>query len=374
MRIGVDTSSLGSKNLTGIGRYTIELLNRLTDTPHEWFLYSNTDIASRYSKKSNVQLRIGPDIPVKVPRILWSQTFLPFYVRQDELDVFWSPTHRLPLLASRQVAMVVTIHDLVWRHAPQTMRVLNRWIDRVFMPKAIRQADQVIAVSKHTANDLSDEFKEVTKKIQVTYLASSMADSYKDGDFLASLGIAKPFFLFVGTLEPRKNLKRLLEAYSYLPQDLRDKFSFVIAGGKGWGPIDVESVAKRLGLSDNLHILGYVSDDELAALYEHAMFLAMPALYEGFGLPLVDAMVKGLPVLTSNVSSMKEIAEHTGVLIDPHDTFSILNGLCALLTDDGLRDSLSKRALEMSCQFNWDNTAKQTIKVLEQAVLIHRQK
>jgi len=134
---------------------------------------------------------------------------------------------------------------------------------------------------------------------------------------LASLGIVKPYVLFVGTLEPRKNLRRLLGAWAGLPAALRQSHQLVIAGGKGWGGVDVPQLVQALGLGDTALVLGYVSDAQLAGLYAHARFLAMPSLYEGFGLPLVESMAHGVPVLTANCSAMPEVAGDAGVLVNP---------------------------------------------------------
>jgi glycosyltransferase involved in cell wall biosynthesis len=189
---------------------------------------------------------------------------------------------------------------------------------------------------------------------------------------LATIGIEQPYFLFVGTLEPRKNLLRLVNAYARIDEAIRNKFLMVIAGGKGWGGVDIHALVKEKGLSAQLVLTGYVNDNQLATLYAHARFLAMPSIYEGFGLPLVEAMSFGVPVLTSNCSSMPEVAGDAGLLVDPFDEKAIADALRSLLTDDHLRDTLAARARKNSERFSWQRAAAETMVVFEEAVAERR--
>jgi glycosyltransferase involved in cell wall biosynthesis len=216
---------------------------------------------------------------------------------------------------------------LVWKYAGDTMRPLSRVLERYQMPAAILAADGVVADSKATADAVKEEFFINLNKLSVVPLGASLAVNAASFEMLKERGINRPYFLFVGTLEPRKNLIRLLTAYSYLSDSIKDQATLVIAGGTGWGGIDINDTVADLGLGKYVRILGYVDESILATLYAHALFLAMPSLYEGFGLPLVEAMVRGTPVLTSNNSSMPEVAGNAGLLIYPLETQSIKNGL-----------------------------------------------
>jgi glycosyltransferase involved in cell wall biosynthesis len=199
-------------------------------------------------------------------------------------------------------------------------------------------------------------------------LGASLAVNAASFEMLKEHDINRPYFLFLGTLEPRKNLIRLLTAYSHLSDSIKDQATLVIAGGKGWGGIDINDTVDDLGLAKYVRILGYVDESILATLYAHALFLAMPSLYEGFGLPLVEAMVRGTPVLTSNNSSMPEVAGNAGLLIDPLDTQSIKNGLEELISNHNFREALADNARANVTRFNWDNAAKQLVSVFETAI------
>jgi len=365
MKIGVDVSLLAG-NLTGIGRYTHEVLKRLIESGHEWFLYSHDHINADYTERANVHLRTLKTLRC-LPRIVSTQTTIPLQANLDKVALFWSPTHRLPTFLSQKIARVLTIHDLVWKHAGETMRPINRWLDATLMPEGIRIADRIIAVSEHTALDLKTEFPATSHKIRTIPLGISSLSKVASRESLASMGLTGKYFLFVGTLEPRKNLERLISAFSALPQRLRENVCLAIVGGDGWGGINVISIAEKFGVKKNVRILGYVSEEQLATLYSYALFLAMPSLYEGFGLPLLEAMARGIPVLTSNCSSMPEVAGNAGILVNPHDVSSIAKGLFEMLENGVLRGKLSKLAVTNAARFSWDKATRDTLCVFEEA-------
>ena len=372
-RIGVDARLL-SEAVTGIGRYTHEMLNALVRRNHNWALYSHRPIVvGDWQEYKNVRLRTA-DLPWRSLRMAWAQSMLPWWSAQDGIELFWAPTHRLPRYLPERIARVVTIHDLVWKHAGQTMRPLSRWLDAKFMPEAVRLADRVIAVSEYTARDLLTEIPEAEGKVRVVPLGVSALPEPSASEILDALGIDGPFFLFVGTLEPRKNLHRLLEAYAALPDNARNSVRMVIAGGKGWGGVDVASIAAQLNISDRTHVVGHASDALLSALYANALFLAMPSLYEGFGLPLVEAMARGKPVLTSNCASMPEVAGDAGLFVDPSDVNSIYNGLLAMVADDSLRQSLAGKAQAMAARYSWEKAAEATARIFDEAVQTRKEK
>ena len=366
MRIGVDARSL-SEPIAGIGRYTLSLLELMVlDKSHEWVLYSHRPILHGQWGMQNVTVR-ALSFPkwVRGLYVPWSQFILPLWVKQDSIDLFWSPAHRLPRHLPKSIASVVTIHDLVWRHAPETMKSFGRFLDAKFMPEAIRIADQVIAVSESTERDLVSEVPEAKGKVNVVYEATSLdfVDFSKKFD-----KVDGEYILFVGTLEPRKNLARLIEAYSMLSESLRDKYSLVIVGGKGWGGVNLSNVIESSNVASNVKVLGYLQDNELKLLYHNAILFTMPSLYEGFGLPLLEAMSAGVPILTSNVSSMPEIAKESALYIDPYSVESIGTGITNMLMNDKLRESMSKYGLARAKQFSWDSASKETINVFYKAI------
>jgi glycosyltransferase involved in cell wall biosynthesis len=296
-----------------------------------------------------------------VGRVLWGQAILPLLVRRDRPDIFWGPSHRLPPVLPRSIFCCLTIHDLVWRFASETMRPIGRLMEQRLMPPALKRADAIVAVSQSTKADIERSFPALAADISVIYPGvASRASGYPAG-YLKKWDVSRPYILFVGTLEPRKNLGRLLQAYAALPEDVRQQADLVVAGGAGWGDVDLEKTVDSLGLRGSVHLTGYVDERELSTLYENALFLAMPSLYEGFGLPLVEAMHYGLPSLTANVSSMPEVAGEAALLVDPLKVSAITDGLQRMISSIELRTRLSQVAERSAIRFDWDKAALQLL-------------
>lgn len=372
MKIGVDARLL-SRPLTGIGRYTLEMCRALSKVENiSLCLYSPAPfLPDAILDSDKVNVRTG-SWDAGVLRQLWSETCLPKWATCDAVDVFWGPAHRLPHCLPGNIARVVTIHDLVWKLAGDTMRPLSRLLERCQVPLAVRAADAVIVDSGSTAKAVMSEFGIDYDKLNVIHLGASLAKTEPLFASLQQFGINRPYFLFVGTIEPRKNLIRLLTAFSRLAQPVKDNALLVIAGDKGWGGVNIDDVVYDLGLTKNVFLLGYVDESSLTCLYANAQFLVMPSLYEGFGLPLVEAMAHGIPVLTSNNSSMPEVAGDAGMLVDPEDVGSIAEGLNQLITDDELRSRLAARAKINAVRFSWDESAERILAVFENAISVRR--
>ncbi|MDP3372013.1 MAG: glycosyltransferase family 1 protein [Candidatus Paracaedibacteraceae bacterium] len=365
MKIGIDIRNL-SKPLTGIGRYTFELCFQLARMPNtHLYLYSPSSLHADVDTScfQNHVIRCG-GIHSKLHRQLWGETTLVKLAHVDKLDIYWGPAHRLPYFLSKKIPSVVTIHDLVYKYHPETMRIETRILDAIQMPLALKQATHVTTVSKATKLSVLKEFKCSESKISVIYngVYSKEANNTVINDL-------KNYILFVGTLEPRKNLEFILKAYSLLSDEIKQTTPFVIVGGKGWGDINLKRVIAELSLNQFVHLLGYVSDQTLQSLYANALFLAMPSIYEGFGLPLIESMSYGVPVLTSNTSSMPEIAGNAGYIVNPFDVASIQIGLIKMITDNALRKSLASHAKENAMQFSWENSAIKLRSIFEDAIL-----
>ncbi len=364
MRIGIDARLL-SMPLSGIGRYSHEMINALLRRGCALTLFSPAPLQHALEAGSGHYQVQAWRARNGMQKLFWDQFILPRWAEQARPDAFWGPAHRLPKgLAG--VVKCVTIHDLVWKHAPHTMRPLSRIMDRHFMPIAVRRADCVVAVSEHTKADILQHWPRLQAPVHTIYPGVSQRAAPLSREALARWGIDQPYCLFVGTLEPRKNLPRLLEAFAALPHAARH-VQLVIAGGAGWGKLDLAGLISRFGLSERVRLTDYVSEDELATLYAHAHGLAMPSLYEGFGLPLIEAMAHGVPLLTGTLSSMPEIAGPAAILIDPHDAQAIAEGLATLLLDGSRRQGLIAAGQNRVARFDWDRAAGELLTVLESA-------
>ncbi|MFA5960916.1 MAG: glycosyltransferase family 1 protein [Tatlockia sp.] len=367
MKIGVDARAL-TRSLTGIGRYTLEMCKVLSTLPDvELHLYSPSPIHAHFKDQNGIRKKASA-CHSSLARQLWSETVLPAWVKQDKPDVFWGPAHCLPRYLPKDVARVVTIHDLVWKYAADTMRPVTRWLEKFHMPFAVTTADKIVADSTATANAVKTEFGIEESRVEVVTLGATSLESLRNDALLAQFNLGKNYFLFVGTLEPRKNLDRLLTAYAALPQETKNQAMLLIAGGQGWGNLALEKRIEQLNIKQHVRLIGYINESILATLYANALFLAMPSLYEGFGLPLVEAMRFGTPVLTSNTSSMPEVSGSAGLLVNPLDTQSIQDGLRQLIENDVLRKQLASEAKPSAARFNWTLSGAKLLQVFHEAI------
>jgi len=370
MHIGIDARLL-SGPLTGIGRYTFELSKELAKHADlKLSLYTSSEVDVDIQKNLHPGIfRAGSSVN-RFSKMIWSQTTLPYWAIQDQVDLFWGCTHRLPRYLPQSIARVVTIHDLVCKYAPETMRPFSLLVEKRLMPEAMKFADLIMADSQGTVDGIAKKFPEYASKVRLVHLAPSSLKAPLDFSSLEKLGINKPFFLFVGTLEPRKNLERLLRAYALVPKACRDQLTLAIAGGKGWGNLDLHSLLRKYELEESVNLVGYVDEQQLASLYANARFLAMPSIYEGFGLPLVEAMQFGTPLLTSHSGCLAEVAGDAGVLVDPLSIESISNGMKQLILDDDLVKKLGLNATHRSKFFSWEKCANESIKVFKEAMIL----
>lgn len=368
IKIGIDATSL-SRSITGIGRYTLEMCKALSKLPNiSLYLYSPAPIPCNALQGFKVEKIRFKNLNNRIFRQIWSQTILPFLVNKDDIDVFWGPAHRIPLLLSHNIARVVTIHDLVWKYAPETMHPLSRALESYQMPRSVRTSDAIVVSSMATAEAVKKEFDINLNKLSIITLGLPLQKKLLNINLLDTFDTDQSYFLFVGTLSPRKNLVRLLTAYSQLPNFIKDQAMMVIVGGKGWGNIKITEKMNTLNLSNHVKLLGYVDEPTLSALYANSKFLVMPSLYEGFGLPLVEAMSHGVPVLTANNSSMIEVAGNAGLLVDAFDVESITDGLKEMITNKERRENLAKNAILNASRYSWDESAIKLIKVFEKAI------
>ena len=364
MRIAVDARPLTAPR-TGIGRYLTELLQRmLRHSTHQWFLYGpppawETPASSRDMHPTTLATR--PNVVVRTPAVLGelhAQVLFPRWAALDRADVFWSPRHRVPIRLPTPA--VVTIHDLVWKHAPETMRPLKYLLERATMPSTIRRARRLIAVSRATQCSIKRYFPEAADKTTVVHAAS-----FATASAIPATRAPRPFGLFVGTFEPRKNLERLLEAFAHIKDDVEHDLHLV--GGTGWRMPKPSVLVRANGLEDRVRQLGALEDEDLLRQYAGCDFVVMPSLYEGFGLPIIEAMTFGKPVLTGNTSAMPEIAGDAGLFVDPTSTEDIARGLKRMMTDSALRSRLAAAARQRASDFSWDRAAAETIRVIESA-------
>jgi glycosyltransferase involved in cell wall biosynthesis len=300
--------------------------------------------------------------------ILWHRLRapLPIEALAGRADVLHAPDFSLPpTLGARTV---VTIHDLAFMTHPEcAVPSLRAYLNRV-VPRAVKRADHIIAVSQRTADDLVELLGVAPKKITVIHLGIDpsmrrITDAAALADAQERYGLRLPFALAVGTIEPRKNFARLIEAFDLARRQAGGPAQLVIAGRKGWLYDDVFETVERLGLGDAVRFLDYVPDADLATLYSLAAVVTMPSLYEGFGIPVVEAMACGVPVVASTGGSLPEIVGDAGLLAASDDVSALANALARAVGDAALRERLITAGYARARTFDWDAAARQHIAV-----------
>jgi glycosyltransferase involved in cell wall biosynthesis len=366
MRIAIDATGLGAVK-TGTAVYVKEILrcwNADLTLDHDFVIFASPK-AARYMRDLELDSRfIFVDAPdSRAIRILWQQLVLPRLLWKLRVDVHWGSGFVLPLLG--KVPMIVTIHDLTYKLFPAAHEPVKRWYFPVMIGAAVRKAKRVIAVSGSTERDLHTFVPRSRGKTSVTLLAPREFTDVDPGNAVARNVLASGYIVSIGTLEPRKNLERLLEAWLGIDKHDRQDIKLTVVGARGWMMDELLSRYKNDGKS--VVFTGFVDDSTLKSLMQGAIALAYPSLYEGFGLPVIEAMAHGVPVLTSNVAATKEISADAALLVNPMNVDDIRGALVRLIRDDVLRQQLSKRGRQQAAKFSWQRTADQTIGILEEA-------
>jgi glycosyltransferase involved in cell wall biosynthesis len=371
MKIAIDVTRAVIEN-AGIGRYTLEVAKSMIKQGncHDFIIYSthfrdSHEKIKRFNsfRSTNAKLK-RLRIPGKVKEIAWGVKVDWLNSFLEGSDVLFAPSF-FEVGLGFKVNQVVTIHDMTTFLFPhQRGEALSRYLSKRTL-EATAQAKWIICVSESTKRDLIKFNPESSDRSVVIYPGKKVF-SRKKGKLPNGLRKGS-YILTVGTIEPRKNLIGLVRAYKNLSADLKKRFPLVIAGGKGWNNDKIYREFKSGDLKPYLVLAGFVSDGQLARLYQDCCIFAYPSFYEGFGLPIVEAQSFGIPVLTSDVSSLPEAGGEGALYVDPNDTEEITKGLEKLLIDDSLRKDLSRKALLNANKFSWEEAAKQTLSILEKA-------
>ncbi len=305
-------------------------------------------------------------------RVAWEQLRLPAILRERRIEVFHSPANVLPEMLPRGCAGVVTLHDLAFLRYPQVLTRAKRIYHRAFTTRSLRRAALIIANSDSTKRDAVELLDIPSERIQTVYLCIDARFSYVITDeeiasFRRRSGLEGGYILYLGTLEPRKNIPVLLEAYARLRDVYQRTEKLVLAGGRGWLYDEIYERVQSLGLTSEVLFPGFVSDEEQLLWYHAASAFVYPSLYEGFGLPVAEALACGIPVVTSNVSSLPEAGAGLALAVTPSDVVGMAEAIQRALVDERLRQRCRDEAGEVAARFSAKRMAGQTIRAFEQA-------
>jgi glycosyltransferase involved in cell wall biosynthesis len=368
MRICIDVSP-AVHHRAGLGRYAQELTAALLDVDREY------EYVGFYHRPAEAQvdppLDRLPHLTTNLPTKPWRMSALLAHftrVPQDRLfpgvDLFHATDHLLPRLS--KVKSVFTLHDLVFRFYPEAHKPLNRWFLTLMMPRFLQAADAVIAVSECTKRDVMRLYGLDEAKIRVIYEGVNPRLGTAPPEAIAAArhryNLTDSFILCVGTIEPRKTLTLLLEAFQAL-KNQRTESKLVIVGKKGWLYEGFFRRLRELGLEDEVIFPGFVPDEDLPAVYSAADLFVFPSLYEGFGLPVLEAMACGAPVICSNTSSLPEIVGDAAMTLDPLDHEAWVAAMKEVLESKALQEEMTARGLQRARMFSWEETARKTLDV-----------
>ena len=382
MRIALDLSLVPGQRV-GVGQYAYQLASALArvDRANSYVLYPvfyfivNPEYY-RTELPVAANMRIAHRrLPPRLVQFLWrrdrSEQFKEYLL--GRADIVHSTTFCAPRFRAPRRRLVVTIHDCTFVTHPEFHLPAN--IEHCLRGTrlAIERADALIAVSESTRRDLIERMGAPADRIVVTREAADpglarVTDAARLAAVRLRYELPERFILFLGAMEPRKNLLRLIEAFATLRPALRRETVLVVAGAHGWLNDSVRERVGKLGLAESVRFPGYIAGDDVAALYSLATVFAYPSMWEGFGLPVLEAMACGTPVLTSDVSALPEVAGDAALLVSPTDVEAIADGLTRLLDDAALRADLAARGLRRAAAFSWERCARETLAVYTSVV------
>lgn len=356
MKIAMDIQSTLC-NKTGIGYYVQNLIGQLEKMD---------DIeVGRYSWAGKKDLNT-------LERLYWENVRLPSLVKDTALDILHIPGFAGPVGRSR-TKKVTTIHDLIGMIYPDNLNFASRFYWQKWLPLCVKNSDFIIAVSENTKKDIVRLLNIPEERIEVILIAVDerffpVEDEEKFKSVRLKYSLPEEFILTVGTVEPRKNICSLIEAVALYMKEEKSGLNIVIAGKKDWGYNRLLEKTEELKMADRVRFTNYVDEEDMAVIYSMAKFFVYPSFYEGFGLPVLEALSCGAPVISSNVSSLPEVTGEASVLIDPHDVYDLKKAIKKLDRDSALRNEMAEKSLRQSKKFTWGKTALQTLEVYKRCV------
>ena len=358
MKIGIITGD-HKRNQTGIGNYCFEMIKYLK--------HKNSVSLIKHSSgddEPGCDTIISNFPPGNFSYLLWSMSLSLHRDKLKDFDIIHNPS-QYPVIPMGK-KYVITIHDLIPVLYPQMVGKIHANAFKKYIPYIIKHSSKIISISKSTKNDIIRLYSINPDKIDV--IPNGVSESFKImpssllNEFRERYKLTNPYILFVGALEPKKNIPNLIKSFFYLLQE-KPEFELIIAGKKSWYYEDIFQTIKNLGIQTQVRFLNYVTSEDLPLLYNAAEIFVFPSIYEGFGLPPLEAMKCGTPVITSNVSSLPEVMGEKGIMVEPDDPVALCEAMKKLIQDISFREDQVKYGLERSRQFSWEKTADMTLEV-----------
>lgn len=370
MKIWIDGYEANVSQRLGSSQVAFELLRNLEkiDQKNEYTILLPSLPLGDLPKE-----REGWNYKILKPKKLWTRIALPLalYSAKVKPDLIFSPTHYIPRFSP--VKRVVTIFDLSFLHFPEMFNKKDLWQLQNWTKFSAENAEHIITISQFSKKDIIEQYKMNKEKITVALpgfneqVFKKITDKAKIGKTLKKYGLDINFIIYIGTVQPRKNLVRLIEAFNSVLKDVKDLKLVIVGkaeseGRGGWMYEDILQTPKKLGIEEMVKFLGFVPTEDLPYLLSGSKAFIQPSLWEGFGIPAVEAMATGTPVIVSNVSSQPEVVGLAGLLVDPYSLDQIEQAIRTIVVDKKLAQSLSKKGLKQAQKFSWKLMAKEVLK------------
>ncbi|EDK35716.1 glycosyltransferase family 4 protein [Clostridium kluyveri] len=367
MRIGIDGRAAKWYRGTGIGTYTYQLIKCLNniDSINNYLLFMPESFKNDIYLKKNFKLDNAPQSD-KIN--FWEEINIPNIIKNNKIDLYHVPQNGVGLPINKNCRFIITLHDVIPYRMPET--VSNRYLKifSEYIPKIVPLCDGIITVSNFSKKDIVKSFNYPENKIYVTHLASE--DIYKPMDKRISRYVARKYYsitedyiLYVGGFSPRKNILGLIDSFSKLITSYKKPLFLVIAGKKGESYAIYKERTEKLNISDKVLFPGFISIEHLPYIYNAAELFVYPSFYEGFGLPPIEAMACGIPVITSNTTSLPEVVGKGALLINPLNKTNLCEAMLEVLSDNNLKNKLISYGIKRSSELNWKKTIKNTINI-----------
>lgn len=361
MRIGIDASAL-VKQAAGIGQWILQVVENITkiDTENEYFLFTYDEISLPFALPENWQIVSYGGKNKKQINFLLT---LPGLLRKMKIDMFVGTRHYLPPF-NRKITYVAIVHDVIPLYMPELFTKEHKKRFRFFTELCRMQADAIVAVSEATKRDVRKYMKFPEEKIRVIYEGANPAfniqrDETAIAETMKKYQIDSDYILCLSTVEPRKNMLRTIQAYEQCVLEKKLPYKLVIVGGSGWKNGEIYDYVQEHQLTDQVLFTGYVSNEEVKHIYANATLFIYASLCEGFGIPILEAMQSGIPVITSNISSMPEVAGDACKLINPYEIQEIKDAIVEILESPTQRQEMREKELAQAARFSWEKCGRE---------------
>lgn len=363
MNIAVNTRLLIKDRLEGIGTVIFETMKRITnDHPeHHFFFLFDRDYDEEFLFSDNITpIIIGPQARHPILFYIWFEHSIPRILKDIKADIFISPDGYMSL--STKVKSLSIIHDLNFEQYPEHFPWLIKKYYQYYFPRFAHRADRIATVSEFSKQDIISRYKVDANKIDIIYNGVNTAFAPQNNEAIIEIrnkySFGEPYFIFVGSIQPRKNIKNLLLAFDLFKSKIQRPFRLLIAGQKKWWTPELQKTYEDMNYKNDVFFTGRISEDELVKIIGAAYAMTYVPFYEGFGIPILEAFNSGIPVITSNITSMPEVAGDSALLVNPHSSQSIADGMLNLYNDDNLRKDLINKGNIRSKDFSWDKSAE----------------